>query len=223
MAHLEFTSDAATKSATVDISNAYQRGGKRCLDLFFSVILLPVLAPVIGILTILIIMTFGSPIFGHTRIGRNGKIFTCWKLRTMRPNAQNLLDEYLAHNPAAAKEWEQTQKLKNDPRVTPFGRFLRRTSLDELPQIWNVIRGEMSLVGPRPITQNELSRYGTSAPEYLATRPGVTGVWQIYGRSNGCYKERVQMDTFYCRAISVHHDLMLIVMTLFVILRTTGK
>lgn len=223
MAHLELTSNASNKTATVDITNAYQRGGKRCLDLFFALVLLPLLVPVIAILAILNTVNFGSPFFGHKRIGRNGKVFTCWKLRTMRPNAQSLLAEHLAENPIAATEWKRTQKLENDPRVTSFGLFLRRTSLDELPQIWNVIRGEMSLVGPRPITQNELSRYGNSAAEYLAARPGVTGVWQVYGRANGCYKERVRMDTFYCRAITIHHDLILIAMTLFVLLRTTGK
>ncbi|MEO9496138.1 MAG: sugar transferase, partial [Vibrio splendidus] len=198
MAHLEFTSNATDKAANIDLGNAYQRGGKRCLDLCLSVILLPILIPVIGVLVVMIILTFGSPIYGHRRVGRNGQSFICWKLRTMRPNAQALLNEHLSKSPAAAAEWKRTQKLKNDPRVTIFGHFLRRTSLDELPQIWNIIRGEMSFVGPRPITQDELPRYGTSAAEYLAARPGVTGVWQVYGRSNGCYKERVRMDTFYC-------------------------
>lgn len=223
MAHLEFTSNAPAETTNVGLINTYQRGGKRCFDLLVSIILLPILVPIIGVLAALILLTFGSPIYGHKRIGRNGQHFTCWKLRTMRPNAQQLLNEYLAKNPAAAAEWSRAHKLKNDPRVTRLGHFLRRTSLDELPQIWNVFRGEMSLVGPRPITQAELSRYGSSATEYLKARPGVTGVWQIYGRTNGCYKERVRMDTFYCKAISIHHDLLLIAMTLLVLLRTTGK
>jgi lipopolysaccharide/colanic/teichoic acid biosynthesis glycosyltransferase len=141
----------------------------------------------------------------------------------MRPNSDHILSTFLASNPAAKAEWAQTQKLKNDPRVTPFGRFLRRTSLDELPQIWNVICGDMSFVGPRPITRQELDRYGKNARGYLSVRPGVTGLWQIHGRTAGCYKERVRLDTMYCRAITFHKDLTLIAMTGMVVLKATGK
>jgi lipopolysaccharide/colanic/teichoic acid biosynthesis glycosyltransferase len=141
----------------------------------------------------------------------------------MRPNSDQLLEAYLLENPIAADEWARTQKLTNDPRVTTFGRFLRRTSLDELPQLWNVLRGDMSFVGPRPITQSELHHYGSTAHDYLAVRPGVTGIWQVYGRANGCYKERVRMDQMYCHAISVNQDLVLILMTAFVLLKVTGK
>ena len=223
MAHLEFTSSSSTKTAATPVEHAYRRGGKRCFDLMLALALLPVLVPAICILGLLNVLNIGSPIFGHTRIGHNGRGFNCWKMRTMHPNSDQLLTAYLARNPTAADEWKKNHKLKHDPRVTSFGRFLRRTSLDELPQIWNVIRGEMSFVGPRPITQGELYRYGGAAHEYLSVRPGVTGLWQVYGRTNGCYKERVRMDTLYCHAISVHQDLALIAMTALVLMKTTGK
>ena len=223
MAHLGFASSTTTTVAAVPVESTYRHGGKRCFDLLLGFALLPILLPTICILTILNTLSIGSPIFGHTRIGQDGRSFACWKMRTMLPASDHVLTAYLAQNPSAADEWAKTQKLKNDPRVAQFGRFLRRTSLDELPQIWNVIRGDMSFVGPRPITQNELSRYGHATHKYLSVRPGITGLWQIYGRANGCYKERVQMDTVYCNAITVHQDLALIAMTALVLIKATGK
>jgi exopolysaccharide production protein ExoY len=223
MAHLEFTSRSSTTTIFTPAANAYQRGGKRCFDLLFALVLLPILVPITFLFVILNSLNIGSPIFGHARIGKNGHRFMCWKLQTMHPDSDHILTAFLASDPSAAAEWAQTQKLKDDPRVTSFGWFLRRTSLDELPQIWNVICGDMSFVGPRPITQCELHRYGGDASEYLSVRPGVTGLWQVYGRANGCYKERVRLDTNYCHAITMHQDLALIAMTALVVIKATGK
>lgn len=223
MAHLDYTYDARTKARILPVKNLYRGGGKRCMDVSLSLALLPIILPVIAILCILNALSIGAPLFRHTRVGKDGRPFNCWKLRTMPSDSDQVLKTYLANTPSAADEWSKTQKLTNDPRVTPFGRFLRRSSLDELPQIWNVFRGDMSFVGPRPVTQGELHHYGVVAREYLSVRPGVTGVWQVYGRGNGCYKERVQMDRLYCRAISAHQDVQLIAMTALVLLKVTGK
>ena len=141
----------------------------------------------------------------------------------MIPDAETRLSAVLAANPIAATEWNRTQKLQNDPRVTRLGRFLRRSSLDELPQIWNVLRGEMSLVGPRPVTPPELARYGLRAATYLSLKPGVTGLWQVAGRSNGCYAERLQMDQTYALSIGMWCDLGLIGRTAFVLIKPTGR
>ena len=223
MTHLEFTSSSSTGAAFSPVENVYQQGGKRCFDLLLALALLPILAPAIFVFAMLNTLTTRSPFFGHTRIGKDGHRFICWKLQTMHQDSDHILATFLSGNPSAAKEWAQKRKLKNGPRVTSFGRFLRRTSLDELPQIWNVICGEMSFVGPRPITQCELQRYGGNASEYLSVRPGVTGLWQVYGLANGCYKERVRLDPIYCHAITVHRDLALIAMTALVVIKATGK
>lgn len=152
----------------------------------------------------------GSVIFKHIRIGKNGKAFPCYKFRSMCVDADAKLAELLANDPEARAEWERDFKLKNDPRITKSGAFLRKTSLDELPQLFNVLRGEMSLVGPRPIIQEELERYGEFVDDYLMVKPGVTGMWQVNGRSDTTYEERVQMDSWYVRNWSVWLDFMLL-------------
>lgn len=152
----------------------------------------------------------GPVIFRHIRIGKNGKPFPCFKFRTMCNNAEKKLQELLANDAEARAEWEKDFKLKNDPRITKSGAFLRRTSLDELPQLLNVLRGEMSLVGPRPVIEAELSRYGDFLDDYLMVKPGITGMWQVNGRSDTTYDERVQMDSWYVRNWSVWLDLMLL-------------
>jgi exopolysaccharide production protein ExoY len=152
MAYLDLQSELRTPTQNSTRQLYYRHCGKRVLDLCICLILLPVLAPLIAILY-LIVRGDGAPgLFAHTRVGQAGRTFTCWKIRTMIPDAETRLSAVLAANPIAATEWNRTQKLQNDPRVTRLGRFLRRSSLDELPQIWNVLRGEMSLVGPRPVT-----------------------------------------------------------------------
>ena len=155
----------------------------------------------------------GPVIFKHTRVGMNGKPFKCYKFRTMCVDAQEKLEELLENDPQARAEWEKEFKLKHDPRVTRSGTFLRRTSLDELPQIFNVLKGEMSLVGPRPVIDEELGRYGKFSQDYLMVRPGITGMWQVSGRSDTTYEERVMMDSWYVRNWSVWIDMVLLFRT----------
>ena len=164
----------------------------------------------------------GPVIFKHMRIGKNGKAFPCYKFRTMCVDAKEKLAELLKNNPQARKEWEHDFKLKNDPRITKSGAFLRKTSLDELPQIINVLRGEMSLVGPRPVIQEELARYHEFVGDYLMVRPGITGLWQVSGRSDTTYDERVQMDSWYVRNWSVWLDVMLLWRTVKAVVMRKG-
>ena len=164
----------------------------------------------------------GPVIFKHTRIGKNGKPFPCYKFRSMCVDAKEKLEELLASDPVARAEWERDFKLKNDPRITKSGAFLRKTSLDELPQIFNVLRGEMSLVGPRPIIQEELGRYGEHAADYLMVKPGITGMWQVSGRSDIDYAERVSLDSWYVRNWSVWVDILLLWRTVKVVAGRKG-
>ncbi len=165
----------------------------------------------------------GSPIlFAHYRIGRNGQLFRCWKFRTMVPRAEGVLQEMLQRDPIAHAQWVHEQKLDNDPRITPIGRFLRRTSLDELPQLFNVLRGDMRLVGPRPIVVHELRRYGALKHHYLSVSPGMTGLWQVSGRNNTTYAERVELDRRYVEQRSLWLDLQILVRTAQVVLSGHG-
>ena len=164
----------------------------------------------------------GPVIFKHIRIGKDGKPFPCYKFRSMCVDAKEKLAELLVNDPAAREEWERDFKLKDDPRITRSGAFLRKTSLDELPQIFNVLRGEMSLVGPRPIIKEELERYGEFVGDYLMVKPGITGMWQVSGRSDTTYEERVQMDTWYVRNWSVWLDVMLLWRTLKAVAKGKG-
>lgn len=164
----------------------------------------------------------GPVIFRHIRIGKNGKPFPCFKFRTMCNNADKKLQELLANDAEARAEWEMDFKLKNDPRITKSGAFLRRTSLDELPQLLNVLRGEMSLVGPRPVIEAELPRYGDFLDDYLMVKPGITGMWQVNGRSDTTYDERVQMDSWYVRNWSVWLDFILLWRTIKAVFKCEG-
>jgi exopolysaccharide production protein ExoY len=164
----------------------------------------------------------GPIIFRHKRVGFNGKTFDCFKFRTMVADAPERLREVLEANPAAAAEWAQCQKLRNDPRVTPIGAMLRKSSLDELPQLFNVLIGDMSIVGPRPVTKEELSRYGASVRVYTACRPGITGLWQVGGRSSASYETRISCDAHYARmwSLSLDSKIILITFRLFFLPRT---
>ncbi len=164
----------------------------------------------------------GPILFGHYRVGRDGKLFRCLKYRTMRMDAQAMLNELLERDVVARAEWERDCKLTNDPRVTPIGDFLRRTSLDELPQLFNVLRGEMSLVGPRPITVQELTKYGHVRWHYLSVRPGITGLWQVSGRSDTTYDQRVDLDRRYVEVRSPWLDILLLMKTVKVVLLRDG-
>lgn len=161
----------------------------------------------------------GPIIFAHRRVGFAGKPFDCYKFRTMRSDAPDALQKYLAENPEAAREWNERKKLKHDPRITLFGKLLRVSSLDELPQFFNVLRGDMSCIGPRPVIAEELPLYGTSAAEYLSARPGITGLWQVSGRSSIGYADRVALDSRYVRNWSLHSDLMILLRTAFAVVR----
>ena len=164
----------------------------------------------------------GPVIFKHIRIGKDGKPFPCYKFRSMCVDAKEKLAELLANDAAARKEWERDFKLKNDPRITKSGAFLRKTSLDELPQIFNVLKGEMSLVGPRPIIQEELERYGEYVGDYLMVKPGITGMWQVSGRSDIEYHERVLLDSWYVRNWSVWIDIVMLFKTFAVVAMRKG-
>ncbi len=205
------------------MGGADYRWVKRILDLSFSVVLMVALSPLLLAIAIAVRLTSnGSVFFGHDRIGRDGQRFPAWKFRTMHENADVILREHLAANPAAREEWEATHKLRDDPRVTRFGRFLRRTSLDELAQFWNVLVGEMSLVGPRPIIESEIEKYGDDFPLYTKAMPGVTGLWQVSGRNDTTYEQRVWLDAHYVRNWSIWLDLYILARTIPVVLRQAG-
>ena len=193
---------------------------KRVMDLVLASVVLFLLLPLLVLIATLIWATAGHPIFfTHTRIGQNGRVFRCYKFRTMVPNADQILKRYLADDAAALREWNLTRKLAKDPRVTSLGQLLRKSSLDELPQLINVIRGEMSCVGPRPVVANELDRYGALKAEYLQARPGMTGLWQISGRSTLSYEERVALDCHYVRNWSLWSDLKILSRTIPAMMR----
>ncbi len=204
-------------------SGIYAAFGKRVCDLVFAFALLPILIPVIAVLWGLTRLDGGPGFFGHKRVGKDRRQFSCWKIRTMVPDAEAKLKQYLSENPDAMTQWQRDFKLDNDPRITRFGNFLRKTSLDELPQIWNVLRGEMSFVGPRPVVQDELLRYGESEKFYLSVRPGITGLWQVSGRNDISYADRVRMDRIYASRYSMLQDTKIIAKTATVVLFPTGK
>jgi Undecaprenyl-phosphate galactose phosphotransferase WbaP len=196
---------------------------KRSLDLSVAIGLSFVLMPLLATLWILIkVSSPGPALFGHRRIGQDGRYFTVWKFRTMIVNADRVLATYLESNHRLQREWDLTQKLKDDPRNTPVGRFLRKVSLDELPQLWNVLRGEMSLVGPRPIVDSEVKHYDIDFSYYLKVRPGVTGMWQVSGRNDTSYTQRVSLDRFYVRNWSVWLDLYILAKTARTVLTGRG-
>ena len=188
--------------------------GKRALDVVGALVLALVFSPLILAIVILMRGEGDAIIYRHRRVGRDGRAFECLKFRTMVLNADELLGELLERDPQVKAEWVRDHKLRRDPRVTRLGRFLRRTSLDELPQLWNVMRGEMSLVGPRPVVKEELLRYGRNVRTYLSARPGITGLWQVKGRNDTDYRRRVVLDTYYVR----HQNLLL---DLYILLKTT--
>lgn len=205
-----------------NLARRRNRWAKRMFDLVATISGGILISPILVLLAIVVgIDNKGRVIFAHRRVGKDGKLFPCYKFQSMVPDAQKRLEEYLADNPEARKEWEDTFKLTNDPRVTKLGGFLRKTSLDELPQLWNVLMGDMSLVGPRPIVTKEIERYGDYIREYYMVPPGITGMWQVNGRSDTTYEERVAMDTWYVRNWSVWIDLVYLFKTVKTVF--TGK
>ncbi|OWW00146.1 exopolysaccharide biosynthesis protein [Rhizobium sp. R72] len=181
------------------------------------------LSPMILMVMAILLVLQGRPIFiAHRRIGKNGVVFRCLKFRTMVKDADAVLARHLANNPHFEQEWNATRKLRNDPRVTPFGALLRKSSIDEIPQLLNVVQGRMSLVGPRPIVASEVELYGTHFADYIRVRPGLTGLWQISGRSDTSYRERVQLDVRYVRENTLGGDLAIMIKTIPAILRSRG-
>jgi exopolysaccharide production protein ExoY len=195
---------------------------KRMLDALFAAILLVLLSPLM-LWVALVVRRDGAPaIFGHKRIGADGRSFTCWKFRSMVPDADKVLERILAEEPALRAEWEREYKLHDDPRITRIGQFLRQTSLDELPQLFNVLKGEMSLVGPRPIVRDEIKRYGAAFHDYMRCRPGITGKWQVSGRNDIDYRTRVVLDRDYARGWSLINDIAILLLTPLVVLQRKG-
>lgn len=201
-------------------SGWYRRVFKRALDFTSIMLAAPVVVPVIGLLAVAVMTDGGNPFYCQSRIGQGGRTFRMWKLRSMVSDADERMEGHLAADPVARVEWEQTQKLRNDPRVTRFGRFLRRSSLDELPQLWNVLIGDMSLVGPRPIMLCQQSIYQGSA--YYALRPGITGSWQTAGRHRTSFAARAEFDAVYEAELSFGTDARIMAKTLAVVMKGTG-
>ena len=192
---------------------------KRIGDVIFSLLVLTLGSPIFILIGLLVKLSSSGPIFYiQKRVGRNCREFGCIKFRTMYKDADELLPNLLEKYPLMRKEFEKDFKLRHDPRITELGRFLRRSSLDELPQFFNVLKGEMSVVGPRPIVTNEINRYSVFMEEVISVRPGLTGLWQVSGRNNLSYKKRVQLDLFYARNRNFILDLEIIILTLGVLI-----
>lgn len=195
----------------------------RVTDVVFSLVGIVFLAPLMLVIAILVYVSDPGPIlFGHRRIGRDARFFRCLKFRTMVVDAEARLQEMLERDTGARSEWQAEHKLRRDPRITRIGRFLRRSSLDELPQLFNVLVGDMSLVGPRPIVLEEVQRYGRHFLSYCSVRPGITGLWQVCGRNDVSYARRVAMDITYVRRKSLMLDLQIILLTLPSVLKFRG-
>lgn len=200
----------------------YRDIAKRIADLALLIAFAPIFVPLILLLALAVWAKTGAqPFYTQARVGKDGKSFTMWKLRTMVVDADERLEEYLASNPAARAEWDLHQKLTNDPRITRFGRLLRKTSLDELPQLWNVFVGEMSLVGPRPMMESQKELY--PGLDYYDLRPGLTGLWQVSERNETSFAQRAWFDSQYNRELSPLNDAMILLGTFGVIFRCTGR
>lgn len=196
---------------------------KSAFDRCAAILALAMVAPLMLAIAALILLRRDGPVFfSHSRVGRDGRMFRCHKFRTMVPNGSKLFDQILAIDPIASEDWQVRRKVYRDPRVSRLGAFLRSTSLDELPQLWNVLVGDMAMVGPRPITVEELQHYGDNARDYLSVRPGITGAWQVSGRSECTYAERVALDVDYVRNLSFARDMAILLRTVDVVLRRQG-
>jgi Undecaprenyl-phosphate galactose phosphotransferase WbaP len=196
---------------------------KRCLDVSLILLTAPILLLVMGVVSAMVMLSSPGPIFySHRRIRKNGAFFSMWKFRTMCVNSAEVLEDYLSRHPEARSEWNKTHKLRHDPRITPIGSFLRRYSLDELPQLWNVLTGHMSLVGPRPIVAAEVEKYADSFECYCRVKPGLTGLWQVSGRSELTYDERVALDCEYVNHWSLRRDFGILLKTINVVVNQDG-
>jgi exopolysaccharide production protein ExoY len=225
-AFFQHTLDPSEPSATTPANTASPLSGplsgstfrsfiKRLMDIIISGTTLIILAPLIVMIACLISLRMGGKIFySQPRVGRGGKHFECYKFRSMIRDSDTVLAAYLAANPNAQAEWSATRKLQADPRITPLGRLLRKSSLDELPQLFNVLIGDMSCVGPRPVVPAELEKYGANSSDYLSVRPGLTGIWQVSGRSQLSYADRVKLDADYVQHWSLKRDIIILLKTI---------
>jgi Undecaprenyl-phosphate galactose phosphotransferase WbaP len=220
--HYFFSHDVMLMVCRNNLARPFSRILKLAFDQIVAALLLVLLSPLFLAIASLVRADGGPAFFGHKRLGMNGETFRCLKFRTMVIDADKVLRELLARNREAQAEWAATQKLREDPRITPIGHFLRKTSLDELPQLLNVLRGEMSLVGPRPIVEAELTHYGRNIAYYYETRPGMTGLWQVSGRSDASYGRRVQLDLWYVRNWTLWHDVAILLKTIPAVLKKDG-
>ncbi|WP_353475845.1 sugar transferase (plasmid) [Salipiger sp. H15] len=198
----------------------YRKFGKRLMDLTLVALCAPLLITLLPPLIALVAMDRGNPFYSQIRLGQNGRPFRMWKLRSMVPDAENLLQAHLAACPEAREEWERDQKLKNDPRITKVGLFIRKASLDELPQFWNVITGDMSVIGPRPMLETQRALYPGN--DYYLLRPGITGLWQITVRNESSFAERAHFDSLYNACLSFKTDLKILLATVLVVCSCTG-
>ena len=210
-------------SSTHNLTKTISLFWKRFIDLFLLLISSPITLPLTAIVALAIKISSPGPVFyGHKRIGKNGREFKCWKFRSMVIDADKQLEKILAENPEMRTEWEKDRKFTNDPRITKIGKIFRKTSIDEIPQFFNILTGEMSFIGPRPVTEPELKRYGKKAEFILSVQPGLSGMWQISGRSDTGYEERVTLDSYYIQNWSVWLDIWIIIKTVYVVLRGKG-
>jgi lipopolysaccharide/colanic/teichoic acid biosynthesis glycosyltransferase len=214
-----------TAARPVSVMGLYARFGKRVFDILVVLLILPLALPLMALLLALTACSGGNPFYCQTRVGLGACAFRFWKIRTMVPRADAALDRLLAGDPALAQEWAVNQKLVQDPRITRLGAFLRKTSLDELPQLWNVLNGTMSLVGPRPFLPDQVELYLNGSPDaaYYGVRPGLTGLWQVSLRSAGSFAERAAYDSDYCSRITLLGDISILWRTLFAVFRGTGR
>lgn len=211
-------------SVTSSSRCAWNDGLCRAIDISVASIALIFFLPLMGAIALAIVILDPGPVFfAHRRLGQHGRMFPCLKFRSMAVNAEERLKELLDSDPAAREEWARDHKLRNDPRITPLGNFLRRSSLDELPQLFNVLRGEMSLVGPRPIVLGEVERYGRYIHKYCEVRPGITGLWQIGGRNDVSYRRRVALDVTYTRNRSAMLNMRILIWTVPSVLMARGS
>ncbi|MEO1420597.1 MAG: sugar transferase [Pseudomonadota bacterium] len=202
------------------LGSFYNRIGKRILDCSAIILALPIVVPLLVLVTAAVAVSGGKPFYFQDRVGLGGRTFRIWKFRSMVHDADKILSSYLDANPAARAEWDATQKLKDDPRITPIGKFIRKSSIDELPQLINVLLGDMSLVGPRPMLPEQQSMYPGKA--YFALRPGITGLWQVSERNECEFADRAYYDSEYGRTVSLRTDLQVLARTVGVVLRGTG-
>jgi lipopolysaccharide/colanic/teichoic acid biosynthesis glycosyltransferase len=221
-------SDVVERSFSADIkphiiagnSGVYRNTTKYFVDAALTLLAAPLVVPLVVFLAVMVMLGGHAPFYSQMRIGKNGRVFRMWKLRTMVHDADTTLESYLKSNPNARLEWEETQKLKEDPRITRIGRIMRKTSMDELPQLWNVLNGTMSLVGPRPMMLKQRGLYHGKG--YFNLKPGITGLWQISDRNHCDFADRAHFDDVYDRIVSLKTDMSVLLRTVGVVLRGTG-